>query len=390
MGPLTGMRVVELGHALAAPFAGSLLGDFGADIIKIEQPGHGDSLRAMGPQLDSSSVWWSVTGRNKRSVCIDFKKPRGLELVRALLEDADVLVENFRPGVLDRAGLGWEELHAAYPQLIMLSISGYGRGGPYSDRPGFGKIAEAFSGATHLTGEAEQPPTHPGYSLGDATTGLMGAFGIMVAMHERARSGIGQSIDLALYETLFRMIEWQIPLNELQGWEVHRTGTQFPFNEAFLTDICATSDGYNIVISAATTKSLASIRSLLLEHDLITDTAATVLDMAPHLRAWVKTLPRDEAMRVLRHYDVVVGPVHGAADMTSDPHLAARGNIVTAADSNGRSIPMPNVVPMLQGTPGEVRWAGPNLGEHSGEVMSELLGLDEAQIAQLVAEGVIA
>src|SRR3978361_191931 len=158
VGPLTGMRVVELGHALAAPFAGSLLGDFGADIIKIEQPGHGDSLRAMGPKLDSSSVWWSVTGRNKRSVCIDFKKPRGLELVHALLKDADVLVENFRPGVLDRAGLGWEELHAAYPQLIMLSISGYGRGGPYSDRPGFGKIAEAFSGATHLTGDAELPP----------------------------------------------------------------------------------------------------------------------------------------------------------------------------------------------------------------------------------------
>ncbi|GAA4659650.1 CaiB/BaiF CoA transferase family protein [Gordonia humi] len=383
MSPLSDLRVVELGHALAAPFAGSLLGDFGADIIKIEQPEVGDSLRRMGPHLEHSSVWWSVTGRNKRSICIDFKDPDGLAVVHRLIAEADILVENFRPGVLDRSGLGWEELHALNPGLIYLSISGYGHQGPNSSRPGFGKIAEAFSGATHLTGAADATPVHPGYSLGDATTGLMGAYGVMVAVHARETTGQGQHIDLALYESLMRMIEWQVPLRELQGWEVSRTGNQFPFEDAFLTDICRTRDGHNIVISAATSKSLDAVRSLLLTDGVITDPGASPQEMAPALRDWVAARSQTEAMERLREFDVVVGPVHTSTDIVADPHIAARENLVTVADATGTQIPMPNVIPRLADTPGEVRWAGAPLGHQTDEVLRDAAGLSADEIADL-------
>ncbi|WP_279588059.1 CaiB/BaiF CoA-transferase family protein [Salinibacterium sp. ZJ454] len=388
MGPLNGIRVVEIGHALAGPFAGVMLADFGADVIKIEQPGVGDSMRAMGPSLDDSSVWWSVTGRNKRSICIDYKKPEGLAVVHSLLEGADVLIENLRPGVMARAGLGWDELHARHPQLVMLSISGYGGGGPYSDRPGFGKIAEAFSGATHLTGSADAPPVHPGYSLADASSGLMGAFGIMVALRDRDNTGAGQHIDLALYEPLLRMIEWQVPLHELHGWTAKRLGAQFPFGGAFLTDICETADGSNVVISAATTKALNSVRSMLAGLGMDEAAAAPVEIMNEALRQWIRTKQREEVVEILRAHDVVAGPVYSPADIVADPHIKARGNIVTVEDSSGARIPMPGVVPQLGASPGSVRWAGPALGEHSDDVLREI-GIEGEELARLRGEGVI-
>ncbi|MEV0694437.1 CoA transferase [Streptomyces sp. NPDC050388] len=389
MGPLQGLRVVELGHALAGPFGGALLGDFGADVIKIEHPRQGDSLRDMGPKLGENSVWWRVTGRNKRSVCIDFKKPEGLSLVQDLLRTADVLIENFRPGVLDRSGLGWSDLSRLNPRLVMLSISGFGSGGPYSERPGFGKIAEAFSGATHLTGQADAPAVHPGYSLGDATTGLMGAFGVMVALQERDRSGKGQLIDLALYESLLRMIEWQVPLKQMLGWEAHRKGNQFPFEDAFLTDICATADDSDIVVSAATTKALDAIRRLLTDEDVIGPSSGTTAEMAAALRDWVAKRPREEALRLLRERDIVAGPVYSASDIIADEHIAARQNLVSVPDVTGADVLMPNVVPKLETTPGSVRWAGPALGQHSDEVLTECLALSEAELAELRADGVI-
>jgi crotonobetainyl-CoA:carnitine CoA-transferase CaiB-like acyl-CoA transferase len=343
----------------------------------------------MGPMLDESSVWWSVTGRGKRSVCVDFKQPAGLRIVRALIASADVLVENFRPGVLDRAGLGWDELHQAYPRLVMLSISGYGRNGPYSARPGFGKIAEAFSGATHLTGQADEPPVHPGYSLGDATSGLTGALGVLLALRHRDAAGEGQLVDVALYEPLLRMIEWQVPLHVLLGQEQHRAGANFPFEEAFLTDVCATSDGSNIVVSAATSKAKEAVRQLLVQRELITNPAPSVPEMAAALRGWIARMPRDEALEVLRAHDIVVGPVYAASDLVADEHIAARSNIVTVPGNHGQQIPMPGIVPSLSGTPGEVRWAGPRLGQHTGEVLAEVLGLDAQARKELAADGVI-
>lgn len=398
-GPLSGIRVIELGHALAAPFACALLADFGADVIKIEHPAHGDSLRDMGPMLDESSAWWSVTGRGKRSVCVDFKKAEGLHIVKGLIRQADIVVENFRPGVLDRAGLGWAALHEQFPALIMLSISGYGRGGPYSDRPGFGKIAEAMSGATHLTGDPAAPPVHPGYSLGDATTGIFGAFGVLLALRHRDATGEGQLIDLALYESLLRMVEWQVPLHAVLGQTPVRNGAVFPFEDAFLTDVCATADGESVVVSAATTKAKDSVRQMLVAEGLlgdesvsdesVSDEPVSVDMMSQTLRGWVLTRTREEALSTLLAYDIVAGPVYTTRDIVADPHMAARGNLVTMQSNHGVDVPMPAVVPSMSATPGEVRWVGPALGQHTGEVLTDVLHLSAAEVDALTEAGVV-
>lgn len=388
--PLEGIRVIELGHALAGPLAGTLLGDFGADVVKVERPGTGDSLREMGPKFNDSGVWWAVTGRNKRSVCIDLKHSRGRELVLALVGRADVLIENFRPGVLDRLGLGWENVRATFPRLVMLRVSGYGQSGPYTERGGFGKIAEAFAGATHLTGEPEGPPVHPGFSLGDATTGLMGAFGVMMALYERDRSGRGQLIDLALYESLFRLIEWQVPLQQLLGETAWRNGARFPFDGAFITDICQTSNGESVVVSAATTESLDRLRAFVNAEGRKPATDDTDGGVVDGLRSWIAEHTRDEALGRLRAEGLVVGPVLSAADIVEDPHIRARGSIATVQSRDGTEIPMPTALPVLSETPGSVRWAGPRLGEHTEEVLTETLGLTRAQCIDLAEEGVIA
>lgn len=388
-GPLQDVRVIELGHALAGPFAGVLLADFGADVVKVEPVGSGDSLRAMGPQLSHSSLWWSVTGRNKRSVAIDFKTARGRELVQELVRSADVVVENFRPGVLERAGLGWEELREINPQLVMLRVSGFGQDGPYRDRGGFGKIAEAFSGATHLTGHPDESPVHPGYSLGDTTAGLMGAFGVLLALRERDRNGQGQVVDLSLYEPLLRMIEWQLPLYQQTGTVPARSGLTFPFDGAFITDICETKDGSRIVISAATADSVNRLRELLRSDGAIGAEVDSGRELVDGLRAWVAARTRDDALEKLEAERLVAGSVHTTAEIMNDPHVAARGNIATVPTPEDGEIMMPGVTPRLTATPGQIRWAGPRLGEHTDEVLGELLGLADDTIADLKERSVI-
>lgn len=390
-GPLNDVRVVELGHALAGPFSAVLLADFGADVIKVEPPGQGDSLRDMGPKIEHSSIWWSVTGRNKRSVAINFKSVGGQRLIRGLVASADVVVENFRPGVLERVGLGWEQLNAVNPDLIMLRVSGFGQTGPYSSRGGFGKIAEAFSGATNLTGNPEDIPFHPSYSLGDTTAGLMGAFGIVMALHERDRSGKGQMIDLPLYEPLFRMIEWQVPLYQRTGEVAKRSGHSFPFDGAFVTDICATKDGSRIVVSAATSESLKRLCSLLTREGRFheSDEVTSNVELVEALRAWALRNTREDALRKLEAERLVAGPLYTAADLVNDPHVAARGNIASIPTDDGEVL-MPNVVPCLTRTPGKINWAGARLGEHTDEVLSEILGLPKSEITELRNRGLIA
>ncbi|NMI00114.1 CaiB/BaiF CoA transferase family protein [Pseudonocardia acidicola] len=384
---LDGIRILEMGHAVAGPFAASLLADFGAEVIKVEQPGVGDSLRRMGPRIDGNSIWWSVGGRNKHSVTIDFKAPAGRELVLRLVGSCDAVVENYRPGVLERARLGWEELSAVNPRLVMLRVSGFGQTGPYSARGGFGKIAEAFSGATELTGNRGQAPLHPGYSLADATSGLMGAYGLMLALFERERSGEGQVIDLALYEPLLRMIEWQLPFAETQGHEPSRNGNQFPFNEAFITDICATGDGGSVVVSAATSTSIASLQALLVTAGQLpaTETSSTATVFA--LRRWCAERDQATATKELQANNVVAGGVNTASQIIADEHVQARGSVVRVPTTRGdRS--MPAALPMLSRTPGAVRWPGPELGEHTDDVLARCLDLTVAQLAQLRDDGV--
>lgn len=386
--PLHDIRILELGHALAGPFASVMLADFGADVIKIERPGVGDSLRAMGPQRGGKGIWWTVTGRNKRSVCIDLKSPEGLELVRDLVATSDVVVENFRPGVLDRLGLGYEALSAIKPDIIMLRVSGFGQTGPYSHRGGFGKIAEAFSGATHLTGAADAPPVHPGYSLGDATTGLMGAFGIMLALRHRDQTGQGQQIDLALYEPLLRMIEWQVPLHDVAGTSPMRNGPRFPFDGAFITDICRTKDEEAIVVSAATTESLTALRRLLVTAGTLGDEAAGEADVVAALRTWVASQTRESALETLHEARVVADGINTAADIGRNEHIAARHNLVTVPDGD-HQVRMPGVVPRMTGSPGQINWAGADLGEHTDEVLGKVLDLSEDRIQELRGVGVV-
>lgn len=386
--PLEGLRVIELGHALAGPLAATFLGDFGADVIKVERTQSGDSLRAMGPKHEGSGVWWSVTGRNKRSVCIDYKRPEGHEIMMKLVASADVLVENFRPGALERSGLGSDVLAERFPRLIMLRISGFGQSGPYGERGGFGKIAEAFSGATYLTGEREKPPLHPGFSLGDATTGLMGAFGVMLALEERRQSGKGQLVDLALYEPLFRLIEWQLPLYGLLKETAIRSGPRFPFDGAFITDICATADGESVVVSAATTASLDRLRAFVRGEGLVEEDGSDA-DVVNGLRQWVIAHPREEALERLQAEGLVVGGVYSAADLIDDPHVAARENIAYPQNENGTRIPMPAALPRLSDTPGSVRWPGPLLGAHTHQVLTETLGYTEEQYRELVESQVV-
>ncbi len=388
-GPFTGLRVIEMGHALAGPLACTLLADFGADVIKIERPGVGDSLRAMGPKHQGTGVWWSVTGRNKRSICIDFKQEAGLELIHALLADADVLVENYRPGVLARSGLGWDSLSERYPRLIMLQISGFGQTGPYRDRGGFGKIAEAYSGATHLTGSEDEPPVHPGYSLGDATTGMLGAFGIATALYDRDRTGRGQHIDLALYEPLMRVIEWQLPMQGLLGINPKRNGPRFPFDGAFITDICATADHESVIVSAATTVSVGRLRDFVIREGLLDADTPGETPIVDGLRIWVSRHTRDEAIERLEAEGLVVGGVLTARDLLDDPHARARENIVYPTKETGEPVPMVGVVPKLSANPGAVRWPGPALGAHADEILRDVLGLDETQRRELVDAGIV-
>lgn len=388
---LDGLLVIELGHVLAGPFAATLLGDFGAEVVKIERPGLGDGQRTMGPTAGTSPLWFSVLGRNKKSVTLDIKSPEGNELLRAMLARADVLVENFKPGTLERLGFPPDDLERLNPGLVVLRVSGFGQTGPYSGRGGFGKVAEAFSGATNLTGEPDQVPVHPGYSLGDLTAGMMGAVGILLALQAKHASGRGQVIDLALYEALFRMIEWQIPITSATGSSVTRSGNKFPFSGAFSTDIYRTQDGQFVAVSASSPRLIMVLDTFVRERvaGLPEPPPAPARELTDALGQWI--LNRDAAGAIVELDDagIIAGLVNTAEDLLADPHIAARRNIVTVDDADGTPISMPNAMPFLSRTPGAVHWPAPALGAHTDEVLRDMLGVSDDRRDELRAKGII-
>jgi crotonobetainyl-CoA:carnitine CoA-transferase CaiB-like acyl-CoA transferase len=365
--PLAGVRVVEFAHAMAGPFCGGLLADFGAEVIKVERRGTGDSLRRMGP-IGAESLWFAVNGRSKRSVAVDLEDPEDNAYVKELVASSDVMVENYRPGAMERFGLGWEDVERLNPRTVMLRISGFGRGGPYSDRPGFGKIAEAFSGATNVTGYPDTPPVHPGYSLGDLTTGMLGAYGIMIALFERERSGKGQMIDLALYDGLFRMIEWQLPFWDKLGLDAARNGASFPFEGAFVTEICPAEDGAFVAVSAATTTTIENLIAFLRAEGEYRAERSDSVEASRALRRWVVTRPADEAIKQLSAVRVVADRVYRPSDLAEDPHLQARGSLVTLETEDYGPVRMPAPVPKLSRTPGRVTAPAPTLGQDNGRI----------------------
>ncbi|HLV17284.1 MAG TPA: CaiB/BaiF CoA-transferase family protein [Pseudomonas sp.] len=391
--PLEGLRVLEMGQLIAGPFASKLLGEFGADVIKIEPPGVGDPLRKWRKLKDGTSLWWHVQSRNKQSVTLDLKAPEGQDIVRRLVAEADILVENFRPGTLEDWGLGWEELEKINPRLIMLRISGYGQTGPYRDLPGFGVIGEAMGGLRHLTGYPGQPPVRVGVSIGDSLSSLYGVIGILLALQERQRSGKGQVIDVALYESVFAMMESLIPEYDAFGHVREPAGSALPGITPSNSYRC--SDGTYVLIAGNGDSIYKRLMHLIGRADLAEDPRfahndgrsqhAELIDAA--IGEWTARHPREQVLEALRGAHVPAGYPYTAADIVKDPHYAAR-RMIEQVETFAGPLKVPGVLPKLSRTPGRIGQGGPRLGEHTDDVLAGL-GLTEAQRQGLRERGII-
>jgi formyl-CoA transferase len=393
--PLQGVRVIEMGQLIAGPFAGKTLGDFGADVIKIEPPGSGDPLRSWRLMKDGTSVWWQVQSRNKRSIALDLRSAEGQEIARKLIAEADVLVENFRPGTLEGWGMGWEVLSGLNPGLIMLRISGYGQTGPYRDLPGFGMIGEAMGGLRHLTGEPGRVPVRCGVSIGDTLAALHGVIGVLAALyHRKASGGQGQVIDVALHEAVFNVMESLIPEYSAFGAVREPGGSALPGIAPSNAYRC--SDG--VVLVAGNGDSIfkrlmgAIGRPDLGEAPDLAHNAgrvARVDEIDAAIGAWTAARNVAEVLAILAEASVPAGKVYTAKDIAEDPHYRARDMILTQQTREGYEVEVPGIVPKLMGTPGSVRSPAPHLGEDTDTVLREI-GLSEEQIAALRARNIVA
>ncbi|MDP9848774.1 CaiB/BaiF CoA transferase family protein [Streptosporangium lutulentum] len=397
-GPLSGLRVLELGNFIAAPSAGRLMADFGADVVKVERPPGGDELRRWRLHEGETSLLFRVMNRNKRSVTLDLKRSEGRTVALDLIRRSDVVLENFRPGTLERWGLGIERMREVNPGVILVRISGYGQSGPYRDRPGFGGVAEAVGGLRNLTGYPDRPPTRVGISLADSVSGLYAVIGALAALHRRDVTGQGEVVDVALYETIYSLMESLTPDYSAFQIEPERTGGSLPGIAPSNTYLCG--DGRHVVISGngdSIFKRLMRVigRPELAEDVRLADNAGRVrhagrLDAA--VSAWTLQLPHEEVLRRLEEGQIPSTPIFTAADIAKDPHYAARGMLerhrVTIAAGQDREVVFPGVVPRFTREPGRVRWLGPELGEHTDEVLAEV-GTDEAHRGKLRNLGVI-
>jgi formyl-CoA transferase len=394
-GPLKGLKVIELGQLIAGPFAAKTLGDFGADVIKIEPPDGGDPLRQWRLLKDGTSVWWQVQSRNKRSVALDLKTPEAQDVVRQLASQADVLIENFRPGAMEGWGLGPDVLMALNPRLIMLRISGYGQSGPYRDRPGFGVVAEAMSGLRHLTAEPGRVPVRVGVSIGDTLASLHGVIGILMALHHRHLSGQGQVIDVALYEAVFNCMESLLPEYSAFGAVRGPAGSALPGIAPTNAYRCR-DDGYALVAGNGDSifKRLMTCigRTDLAEDPALAKNAGRVqrveeIDAA--IGQWTAERSVDEVLAALAKAQVPAGKIYTIADIAADAHYAARGMLESITLGDGSPLAVPGFVPKLSLTPGGHRRNAPALGQDSDEVLREL-GLTDAQIEAMRARGILA
>ena len=391
--PLQGIKVIEMGQLIAGPFASKLLGEFGAEVIKIEPPRAGDPLRKWRKLKDGTSLWWHVQSRNKHSLTLDLREPEAQDIVRQLVAEADVVVENFRPGTLEGWGLGWEALSQLNPRLIMLRISGYGQTGPYRDLPGFGVVGEAMGGLRHLTGYPGQPPVRVGVSIGDSLSSLYGVIGVLLALQERHRSGIGQQIDVALYESVFAMMESLVPEYDAFGYVREPAGSALPGITPSNSYLC--KDGNYVLIAGNGDSIYKRLMSLMGRQDLAEDPRfahndgraqhAELIDNA--IGEWTSGFSRDEVMKALRGAHVPAGYPYTAADIVTDPHYLAR-QMIEQTQTFAGPLKVPGVLPKLSRTPGRIGQGGPKLGEHTDDILAGL-GLSEAQRQGLRERGII-
>ncbi|SOE51608.1 L-carnitine dehydratase/bile acid-inducible protein F [plant metagenome] len=392
---LAGIRVLELGQLIAGPFAAKTLADFGAQVIKIEPPGQGDPLRKWRLLHEGTSVWWEAQSRSKQSVCVDLRQPEGQALVRELAEQADVLIENFRPGTMEKWGLSWEALHAANPRLIMLRVSGYGQTGPKATEPGFAAIGEAMAGLRYLNGEPGRAPVRAGLSLGDTIAGLHGALGVLLALYQRdARGGQGQVIDAALYESVFNLSESLLPEYSAFGAVREPAGAALPGIAPSNAYPCR--DGF-VLIAGNGDAIYARLMGKIGRHDLRDDPdlahndgrARRAHELDAAIGAWTAEQTIDTVLAAMREADVPAGRIYNVADIAADPHYRARGAIASVQSASGLDVEIPAIFPLLSETPGEIRARAPRLGEHTDEVLKQA-GLDDARRADLRKRGVIA
>ena len=392
--PLSGIRVLELGQLIAGPFAAKMLGEFGAEVIKIEPPGKGDPLRNWRLIHDGTSVWWQVQSRNKKSVSLDLRQPEAQDLIRALVKDIDVVVENFKPGTMEGWGLGWEDLRAINPRLVMLRVSGYGQTGPYRDLPGFGAIGEAMGGLRHLSGEPDRTPVRVGISIGDSLSALHGVIGILLALRARDQNGQGQMIDVALYESVFNMMESLLPEYAVFGEVRQPAGSSLPGIAPSNAYRC--QDNKYVLVAGNGDSIFKRLMGVIGRPDLadapeLANNAGRVkhvvmLDDA--ISQWTGQHPLDEVLVRLNEGQIPAGKIYDVADIATDPHYQARGMILDGALPDGTPIKLPGIVPKLSETPGEVRSAAPALGQDTDDVLAGL-GIDEAKRADWRARSII-
>jgi crotonobetainyl-CoA:carnitine CoA-transferase CaiB-like acyl-CoA transferase len=401
-GPLTGLRILEIGHFVAAPFCTRLLADLGADVIKVEPPG-GDPVRQWGKQVNGHSAWWSLHGRNKRSIVLNLKNPKAIEIVLRLVKICDALAENFRPGQLTKMGLGPEALHKARPDLVVAHISGFGQDGPYRSRAAFGVIGEAIGGlrylCNHPPGATGLPPVRVGISIGDSLAGLYAAFGIMAALWQRDRvdgDRQGRKLDIALTDSVLSMMEGMLPEYSVFGSVRHPIGSRIP--TAAPSNAYPTADGKWILIAANSDPLFAKLTALMGEPELAKDPkfignparVANVEELDQWIGAWTAKLTAEKADRLLTQADIPCTLIYTAAECAADPQFRHRGMVQEIGDPTfGRSVLHAGVVPHIADDPGAIRWPGPPVGAHTEEVMREFLGLGAAEIETLRQEKVI-
>lgn len=393
--PLQGIKVIELGTLIAGPFCARMLAEFGAEVIKIEAPEGGDQIRQWRKMYQGTSLWWYVQARNKKSVTVNLRVPEGQDIVRRLAREADIVIENFRPGALEKWNIGWEQLSAINPGLIMVRLSGFGQDGPYRDRPGFGVVGEAMGGMRYVTGYPDRPPVRLGISIGDSLAALHGVIGAMMALHHRnVNGGRGQYVDVALYEAVFNMMESLVPEFDVLGFKRERAGNALP--GIVPSNTYPTRDGKYVIIGANNDSIFKRLMSAIGREDLANDASlATNAGRVPRtaeldqaIEAWTRTRDLDAVLDALERAEVPSGRVYDAEDILKDPHYAARRMIEQWQLPDGKPMKIPAVVPKLSETPGETRWLGPRLGEHTAKVMTEL-GYSDAEQQDMKQRGII-
>lgn len=394
--PLEDLRVIELGTLLAGPFTGRLLGDFGAEVIKVEPPGKSDPMRYWGKSKDGVGLWWPIQSRNKKSITLNLREEEGQEILKELVREADIVIENFRPGTMEKWNLSYETLSEINPKLVMVRTSGFGQTGPYKNRAGFGSVGEAMGGLRNVTGFKDRPPSRIGVSVGDTLAALFAAIGCLVAIHEREQSGRGQVVDTALYESVFSIMESIIPDYLLSGYIRERMGNILP--GVAPSNIYFTKDKTYIVIGANADGVFRRLCEAMEQPELADDERfATHVARGENMKLldsmieeWTKSLSAKEALKILEEKGVPSGLIYTAKDILEDPHYEARDMIIYKEHPQLGEFPMPGIVPKLSRTPGEVKHVGPEaMGKHNTEIYHELLGYDLEQLKELKEKKII-